>query len=340
MKAVVFHDPGHVELQERPDPKARSERESLIKILACGLCGSDMRTMTDPPQMPCNPDTVLGHEIVGVVDMPAADSGFAPGDVVVAVPNYPCRQCASCKSGLVNLCDNFEHIGSHSDGGLAEWLWVPDEFLHAVPAGLDPYVAALAEPLGCVLNGTTRASWGPGKPAVILGAGPIGLLFLAVAKLSGAAPVIVSEPNAARAALARDLGADHVLDPADPETPERIAALIGGHGAATVIDALGTLLDTALRLVAKGGEIFVFGVNHAAEIKIKPAVIVDKEVTIRGVYIAKGTFPLALQLLGAHQELFGKIVSDRIPIEQWARAKDLLMSGTAPGKILVTMGRS
>ena len=137
---------------------------------------------------------------------------------MVVVPNYPCRQCASCKSGLINLCDNFEHIGSHSDGGLAEWLWVPEEFLHAVPAGLDPYVAALAEPLSCVLNGTTRASWGPAEPVVILGAGPIGLLFLAVAKLSGAGPVIVSEPNPARAALARDVGADYVVDPTDRET--------------------------------------------------------------------------------------------------------------------------
>ena len=340
MKAVVFQDPGHVELQERPEPKARGERESLIKVLACGLCGSDLRTMTDPPQMPCHPDTVLGHEIVGVVDTPGAGAWFAPGDVVVVVPNYPCRQCASCKSGLINLCDNFEHIGSHSDGGLAEWLWVPDEFLHAVPAGLDPYVAALAEPLACVLNGTTRASWGPAEPVVILGAGPIGLLFLAVAKLSGAGPVIVSEPNPARAALARDVGADYVVDPTDPETPGRIAALLGGHGAATVIDALGTLLTTALRLVAKGGEIFVFGVNHAAEITIRPAVIVDKEVSIRGIYIAKGTFPLALRLLSAHQELFGKIVSHRIAIEDWDRARDLLMSGQAPGKILVTMAGS
>lgn len=338
MKAVVFEDPRTVELRERPAPVARSARETLVDILACGLCGSDMRTMTDPVQMPCTHDTVMGHEIVGRVRTPAVGSGFTEGDLVVVVPNYPCRVCFNCKRGLINLCDDFEHIGAHTDGGLAEQLWVPSEFLHAVPRGLDPYVAALAEPLACVLNGTTRASWNAGEPVVILGAGPIGLLFLAVAKLSGAAPLIVSEPNDARRAVALDMGADHVVDPTEPDALAKIAGLTDGHGAPVVIDTLGTLLESALHIVAKSGAVFLFGVNHAAEITIKPSVIVDKEVSIHGVYIAKGTFPLALRLLAAHQDLFAKVVSDRIPLDEWDSAKDLLMSGKAAGKILVTMG--
>ena len=340
MKAVVFQSPTQVAVVNRPEPKPRSERESLIKVIACGLCGSDMRTMTDPPQMPCTPDTVMGHEIVGMVDTPAAGSELVAGDVVVVVPNYPCRTCFNCRRGLINLCDNFDHIGAVTDGGLAERLWVPDEFLHRVPAGLDPHVAALAEPLGCILNGTTRANWNAGEPAVILGGGPIGLLFLAVAKLSGVSPVIVSEPNPVRAAVALWMGADHVVDPTEPGALDRIAELVGGHGSPVVIDALGTLLQSALTLVAKGGEIFVFGVNHAAEITISPAAIVDKEVNIRGIYIAKGTFPLAVRLLAAHPDLFGKVVSDRFPIEEWESAKQLLMSGQAAGKILVTVGQA
>jgi threonine dehydrogenase-like Zn-dependent dehydrogenase len=164
----------------------------------------------------------------------------------------------------------------------------------------------------------------------------VGLLFLAVAKLSGAAPLIVTEPNAARAAKALEIGADHVVDPTDPDALERITALTGGHGAATVIDTLGTLLEEALTLVAKAGEIFVFGVNQTATIAITPAVIQGKEASIHGVYIAKSTFPLALTLLAARPDLFGKIVTDCIPIADWDRARDLLMSGKAAGKILVT----
>lgn len=338
MNAVVFMTNKNVELQERPMPAARRTNEVLIRVIACGLCGSDLRTMTDPPQMPCTPNTVLGHEIVGEVEEPGTVGDFAKGDVVAIVPNYPCRTCFTCKRGLFNLCDNFEHIGSHTDGGLAEFVSVPSEFLHLVPSGLDPYVAALAEPLACVLNGTTRAKWVPGEPVVILGGGPIGLLFLAVAKLSGASPIVVSEPNPVRSQVALDMGADHVVDPTEPDSLERIMKLVGGHGAPTVIDALGTLLESALTLVSKGGEIFSFGVNHDARVTITQAIIVDKEVDIHGVYIARGTFPLALKLLSDHQDLFAKVVSHRIPLSEWERAKSLLMSGQAPGKILITMG--
>jgi len=336
MKAVVFQSPSHVHLLDRPEPQPGGTGESLITVIACGLCGSDQRTMTDPPKMPCKPDTVLGHEIVGRITTPAAGSRFTAGDVVVVVPNYPCRDCHSCRRGLINLCDHFNHIGAITDGGLTERLWVPDEFLHPVPPGLDPHIAVLAEPLACVLNGTTRARWVSGEAAVVLGAGPIGQLFTVVAKLSGVAPLIVTEPIPARAQLARELGADHVIDPSQNDALERIAQLAGGHGVPTVIDSVGTLLRSALTLVAKGGEVFVFGVDHAAEITIAPTTIVDKEVSIHGIYIAKGTFPLAMSLLSAHQELFGKIVTDRYPIDEWERAKHTLVNTSAAGKILVT----
>src|SRR6185436_2901898 len=115
--------------------------------------------LADPPGMHTAPDTVMGHEIVGVVQSPSATSEFSAGDIVVVVPNYPCRECHNCKRAQYNLCDNFNHAGAVSDGGLAEYLWVPNEHLHLVPAGLDPEVAALAEPLGCILNGATRANW-------------------------------------------------------------------------------------------------------------------------------------------------------------------------------------
>jgi len=340
MKAVIFHSPQSVELSERSAPQPRSDRDNLLRVIACGLCGSDLRAMTDSAQMACTPNTVMGHEIVGRIEIPAPGSGFAEGDVVVVVPNIPCRVCFNCKRGLINLCDNFEHIGSHTDGGLAEQLWAATELLHRVPEGLDPQVAALAEPLACVLNGTTRASWRAGEPVVVLGGGPIGLLFAAVAKLSGAAPLVVSEPSEVRRRLALEMGADHVVDPTAPGATEQIAELVGGHGAPVVMDTLGTLLSTALQVVAKGGEIFVFGVNHAAAITIAPAVIVDKEVSIHGVFIAKGTFPLALQLLADHSQLFAKVVSDRILIDDWETAETLLMSGQTAGKILVTMESS
>lgn len=337
MRGVIFQSPQSVRLGDRPPPRPRSEQDTLIGVLACGLCGSDQRVMTDPVQMHCDPDTVLGHEIVGRVERPAVGAALAPGDVVVVAPNIPCRRCESCRRGLINLCDDFVHIGSQVDGGLAEELWVPTEFLHAVPAGLDPHIAALAEPLACVLNGTTRAGWNPAEPVVVLGGGPIGLIFAALAKMAGASPVVVSEPVDARRQLALEVGADHVVDPTGGDGVDEILALVGRRGAPVVIDALGTLLEEALHIVGKGGEVFVFGVNHAAQITLTPALVVDKEVSIHGIYIAKGTFPLALKILTDNQDLFGKIISDRIPLEEWDTARTLLLSGSTAGKILITV---
>lgn len=337
MKAVVYESATSVAVRDWPEPAAEGPDETLIDVIACGLCGSDMQMMTDPPSRYCEPGTVIGHEIVGRVNTPSDGSDLRPSDLVVVTPNQPCRRCASCKRGLINLCDDFRHLGVHRPGGLAEKLWVPDELLHRVPAGLDPHVAALAEPLACILNGTTRAQLNPADAVVILGGGPIGLLFLAVAKLAGATPVIVSEPNEARAAVATAMGADNVIDPTRHDLTEQVGDILGGMGAPVVFDTVGALLASALSIVAKAGQIFIFGVSQGTEIAMMPTVILRKEVSIHGIVIAKGTFPLALRMLAEQPELFAHVISDRIPIDEWDRAKDRLMSRSAPGKILVTL---
>jgi threonine dehydrogenase-like Zn-dependent dehydrogenase len=338
MKAVVFYSPARVELAERELPTRTSDDEALVRVIACGLCGSDLRLMTDPPQMPCVPNAVIGHEIVGVIEETANGSELVVGDAVVVVPNIRCGTCPQCMRGAMNLCENFKHIGTHLPGGLAENLWVPATALHRVPDGLDPYIAALAEPLACILNGTTRVRWHAGEPIAILGAGPIGLLFLAVAKLSGAGPIVVSDPNPSRRELAVALGADAVVDPTDPGASEQWLTHLGEYGAKTVIDALGTLLPTALEVVARGGEIVLFGVNHQAEVTIHPTEIVDKDLTIYGTYIHRGTFALALRLLAQHPDLFSQIITHRLRLDEWEVARKLLISGQAPGKILITIG--
>ena len=334
VKAVVYEAPGHVNLQERAKPQRLTPTDVLVRIVACGLCGTDQRAISDPPLMSCDPGRTIGHEISAVVVEADALGVLSVGEGVVVAPNYPCLLCQSCRRGLINLCDDFKHVGSGVDGGLAEYLVVPAEFLHVVPAGLDLALAALAEPLACVLNGTNRAQWNPGDPVVILGAGPIGLLFLIMAKLSGAGPIIVSEPGVNRASRAKALGADAVVDPRDETHLQRIIDLTGG--ARVVVDTLGTLLATAVAVAGKRGQILVFGIDETATIPIKPSLIVAKELTIEGVYISRGTFPAALNLLARNQDLFAHVVSDRIDLAQWQTAKTMLLSNGAAGKILIT----
>jgi 2-desacetyl-2-hydroxyethyl bacteriochlorophyllide A dehydrogenase len=333
MKAVVFEAPGQVYLLDREQPRPALPSDVLIRVAACGLCGTDQRTISDPPLMSCDPGRTIGHEISGVVVEAGPETRFQPGEPVVVVPNYPCRRCESCHLGYINLCDDFQHLGSMLDGGLAEYVVVPAEFLQRIPAGLDVTLAALAEPLACVLNGADRAQWTPGSPVVILGAGPIGLLFLTVARLAGASPIIVSEPNALRAEKARALGADWVVSPRDPSHEEEILRHTGG--ARVVVDTLGTLLGTAVAVAAKRGQILIFGIDETATVAVHPAHIVAKELTIEGVYIARGTMPSALKLLAQHPDKFSQIVTDRIPLTDWETAKKSLLSNAAAGKVLV-----
>jgi threonine dehydrogenase-like Zn-dependent dehydrogenase len=138
-------------------------------------------------------------------------------------------------------------------------LWVPNEFLDLVPIrrsrrSRSRWAASLTAP--------PAPAGSPTEPALILGGGPIGLLFLAYAELSGASPIVVSEPNPDRAAVALDMGADHIVDPLQPNAMTTLNAWADGHGFPIVVDTLGTLLETALHAAAKGAEIWVFGVNH------------------------------------------------------------------------------
>ena len=335
VRAVVYEGPGDVQLVERFKPERLGPGDVLLEVVACGLCGTDQRVMAVPPLMGCEAGRTIGHEISARVSDAGDASHLEVGDLVVLAPNYPCRQCPSCRAGLLNLCDDFRHVGSGVDGGLADYLVAPAEFLHKVPAGVDPVLAALAEPLACVLNGAERAQWTANSPVVILGGGPIGLLYLAVARLSGASPIVVSEPTPARAQRARDLGADAVVDPRSDSHVDELIALTGG-GARVVVDTLGTLLGTAAQVAAKRGQILVFGIDETATASVVPSLIVSKELSLDGVYLGRGTFPWALRLLRDHPELFARIVSDVVPLDEWTRAQELLLTGAAAGKILVT----
>src|SRR5262249_45221317 len=151
-----------------PEPALTSEDNVLVRVEACGICGSDLRAVVVPPQMEYKPGTIIGHEFVGEVVAAEADTGVDTGQRVVVLPNIPCRRCWYCRTGQVNLCENFLHIGCFRPGGAAELCAVPADMVHRVPDGLPPEIAALTEPLACVLNGSLKAGWHPGTSAVIL----------------------------------------------------------------------------------------------------------------------------------------------------------------------------
>jgi (R,R)-butanediol dehydrogenase / meso-butanediol dehydrogenase / diacetyl reductase len=340
VRAAVYTGPGAVEVTTVPDATPGASDEVVVRVERCGICGSDLRALAVPPEMDYEPGVVIGHEFVGEVVDARGQAGVREGDRVAVLPNIPCRRCHYCRAGRVNLCTDFTHLGAMRDGGAAELASVPANMLHALPEGLDWETAALTEPLACVLNGTRRAGFHPGAPTLILGAGPIGLLFLAVARLAGAGPIVVSEPHAERRAWAARHGADVVCDPTSEPLEEVVAEATEGIGAEIAIDAVGSLLGDAVAAVRKGGRVLVFGLNFRAQATLSPADIASREVTIEGVYIANGTFPLALSLLDAHPETFRPLITHRLELDAFWQGIEAMRDGSGMKVILDPTNRS
>jgi threonine dehydrogenase-like Zn-dependent dehydrogenase len=335
MRAAVFEGNGKVAITERPNPAVTHPDDIVIRIAANGLCGSDLRALATPPEMVYDQGVIVGHEFSGTVVDLGDEATLQPGTRVVVHPNIWCQTCWYCRSGHTNLCERFVHVGSMRDGGAAELCVVPERMVYRVPDEMDLELAALAEPLACVLNGTRQASVHPGESVLILGGGPIGLLYLMLFKAAGADPVILSEPAPERARWARDLGADEVINPREVSLPDAVHELVGGRGADVAVDSVGVLLSDAVASVRKAGRVFVFGLNERVESVLRPADLVYKEISVSGVYIARGTFPLAVSLLTQNTLGFDRLLTHRLQLEQFDDAIELLRTGEAVKALVV-----
>lgn len=334
MKAAVFAGEGKVEIEDRIAPGVEKTDDVIVKVAANGLCGSDLRAFETPPQMIYENGVIVGHEFTGTVSEVGEEvTAFTEGDRVVAVPAINCQVCWYCQSGHLNLCENFTHIGGMVDGGAAEYARLPERALLPVPEAIPDDLATLTEPLACVLNGTRRAAVHPGETVLVLGGGPIGLLYLLMFKAAGAT-VIVSEPAVHRAKTAAEFGADHVIDPIGKDLPEAVRKILP-RGIDLAVDTVGLLLVDAMNSVRKGGRVLVFGLNDLARAEIGEAAISYGEIQIQGVYIAKGTFPLALQLLERNEFGFDRLITHQMEIDRFWDAVELSRSGEAIKALVV-----
>jgi 2-desacetyl-2-hydroxyethyl bacteriochlorophyllide A dehydrogenase len=329
VRAAVFADVGTVALDERAKPRIESGDDVLLDVEACGICGTDLHILDVPPTHPATPGVVLGHEIVGRVAEAGADVlSLRVGDRVVVAPNLWCGQCAWCRRGLRNQCENATTVGIFVDGGLAPHVRVPARACHPIAEHLPPHVAALAEPLSTVVHGARQAGVFPGEIAVVVGAGPVGLMFAALLT-GGGARVLVVEPAAERAVLARTMGADVVVDPGRDDVAAVVREETGGLGAEVVVDAVGSQLSSALAVVGKGGRVVLFGMNTDARTEIAQAKITRDELTIVGAYVGQDVFPDAIRILESGRIDFEPLVTHRVGIDELERTMIELRAGRA-----------
>jgi threonine dehydrogenase-like Zn-dependent dehydrogenase len=332
MLAAVFHGGGVVRVEEVPEP-VPAPGEVVVRVEACGICGSDVQIANVPPSHPSTPPVVLGHEFVGrITAVGDAATGVEIGQRVVVDPDPKCGSCAFCRAGRPANCTNIVALGVYRDGALAGYVAAPAACAFPIADDVPAEIASLTEPLACVVNATNRAAIRPGESAVVYGAGAIGLLFAAVFRASGASPVVVVEPNPRRRAVALEVGADHALSPDEfaARRPEILPL-----GADVVADAVGSALADAIDVAAMGARIVVFGMNQNAVVPIRQVVITEKSIGIFGTYITHFTFPAAIRMIESGSLNLKPIVSDIVPLADALEGLARLRSGEATKVVIV-----
>ncbi len=293
MKAAVLTGKMRMELQELLFP-APLDHEVIVKVRACGICGTDQHIYHGQPgsaevQFPI----VLGHELSGeIVQVGKNVTQFATGNRVSIDPNMYCGTCDYCRGNRVHLCDNLQAVGVTRNGGMGEYCAVPAANCYRLPDELSYEEGAMIEPLGCVLHGFSQIKMWPGASVLIIGGGYIGLMMLQVAKMYGASPIVVSEPDMIKHDLAINLGATEAVMPAELEGKN--------NGFDIVIECVGRKesMTQAVNMAKKGGTVLLFGVSAPdTKIEVQPFDIFSKELTIKGSFINPHTHDLAISLV-------------------------------------------
>ncbi|MEW5815694.1 MAG: alcohol dehydrogenase catalytic domain-containing protein [Spirochaetota bacterium] len=344
MKAAVFEGNGKLVLQERPEPKIEKSIDVLVRVTGVGICGTDLHILQVPPAHPARKGIILGHEFSGeIVEIGSDIQEFKSGDRVLIDPHPGCGQCPACRQGLPDQCiplikasgepGHPATIGIFSNGAMAPYAVVPSTSLYKVSRNVPAHIAALAEPFSCVVCASDKVKVQPGNSVVILGAGPIGLMFTTLLKSNGASKVIVSEPSALRRQAASQCGATRVVNPLE-EDIEKVVKSETGKGADVVVEAVGPLLPLTLKLVRFGGTILQFGHDELARPPIPVGDIVRYEITIHGAFIGRFSFQKVAAILESGTLPLENIISHRMPLSEVHKGIELLRKGEAIKVIL------
>jgi len=344
VKAAVLHKPDDLRVEEVDRPRV-GPGELLIQVKGCGVCGTDLRVIRGRKRRGVHFPSIIGHEIAGeVVETGTGVLAFQPGDRVAIVPVIPCLRCAYCLRDLENLCLNRTAIGYEFDGGFQEYLKIPEVAVRTgnvmkLPGHLSFEEASLLEPFACCVNGSQRSNIPLGGTVVIVGAGPIGLMHLKLAKVFGAATVIMSEPAPFRREAALRMGADVALDPRETDLHRVVMERTAGIGADSVILAIGIpgLVGELAKLLRKGGTLNLFaGFDEEAEARILCNIVHYNQVTITGAASSsRRHFEQALALVASGRVQLNDLITHRFPLEGIHEALQTTMEGKGLKAIVV-----
>jgi len=311
MKVIRLHASADLRLHDEPDP-IPGAGEKLLQVKAVGICGSDIHWFSEGGigDAVLERPLVLGHEFAGILEN---------GQRVAVDPAIPCRQCEYCLHGHPNLCPEV-HFAGHGDvdGALREVMAWEEKCLVPLPDSLTYADGAMLEPLGVALHAVDLAHLRVGMTVGVFGCGPIGLLIVQLAKLTGAKQIIATDKLAHRLEAAKAYGVNQALLAGDGHVGEEIQAATGGRGVDVAFDAAGDqgAVDDAFAAVIPGGKVILVGIPDDDKTSFAASVARHKGLTIKLVHRMKHTYPRAIALVSQRLVDVSTLVTHRFPLAQ------------------------
>ncbi len=339
MKAGVYYNNRDVRVEERPMPET-GPGDVLIKVAACGICGSDVLEWYRIKKAPL----VLGHEMSGeIVEAGKGVKGFKKGDRVFATHHVPCGECAYCKNGHETACEVFHGENNFTPGGFSEYLRVTGRSiktgLFKLPKNMTYEQATFIEPLGTVVRGQRAAGLKKGDSILILGSGITGILHIMLAKHTGASKIIATDINPYKLEAAKKAGADAVID-ARADVPAEVLKVNGGKPVDKVIICAGSLAaaEQAINSVDKGGTIIFFAVPKPGEkVAIDFTPFWRNDISIKTSY---GAAPRdnkeAIELISSGKIKVTDVITHRLNLDNIAEGFKLAAEGKDCLKVIIT----
>lgn len=295
MKAILVKEPFHVEIADVPKPVIRKGDDVIVRITSGGICGSDIGIWNGTNSLATYP-RLIGHEFGGIVEEVGADvTSVKPGDKVAVDPVVSCGECYACKIGRHNVCRTVEVMGVHRDGGFAEFVKADEKNIHKFNVDFDESLLGLVEPYSIGMQVNNRGQINADDKVLVMGAGPVGMCIMQVAKQRGA-QVIMSDIVKERLSKALEMGADEVVLVPDENLEERLLAFTDGEGIPVIADTVCTSdsFKQAVELVCPAGRVICLS------LKTQPcsntlAEITKKEVTIYGSRLNKYCFDQVIE---------------------------------------------
>ena len=323
MKALVLEDYMNLVYKEVPKPMP-SDGEVLIRVEACGICGSDVHGM-DGSTGRRIPPIIMGHEAAGVIEETGPGvQGWNPGDRVTFDSTiYPLDDWYTLR-GRYNLSDNRMVLGVSTpeyrrDGAYAEYVTVPAHVLYPIPDAVRFEEAAMVEPAAVAMHAVNLARLDLQDTVLVMGAGMVGLLLVQILRRSNAGTIIAVDIDDRRLAMAREFGADHTYDTRMPHLADAVLGLSGGRGADVVFEVVGKseTVDRAVHLVRKGGTVVLVG-NTSPRIDLALQVVVTRELRIQGSCAIRGEYEQVLKRMASGSLEVQPLISAAVPLSEGA----------------------